>query len=486
MIKKTIFSLITILVLAVPLMAGADQWGQNLDFFIDSSFDASQRETLSATLQAPSLKLYFYIDDQWWDSLNGSQQDEARKSLNFLITEFESKIYPFLTATFGSEDKPGIDKDEKITVLIHPMIDNVGGYFNNADGYPKVQAPNSNEREMVYLNSSHINSSRLPSLLAHEFMHLITLNQKEKEHNVAEEIWLNELRSEYAPTFLGFDDDYEKSNLKLRVENFLNNPNNSLTDWQGKISDYGAINLFSQYLVDHYGVEILADSLHSSEAGISSIDWALKKNGFKDDFSQVFTNWTIANLVNDCSINERYCYKNENLKDLKVAPLSNYLPLVGESSLKFGNATQSWSGNWQRFIGGNGKLTLLFEGSPEVDFQVPFFIETISGESSVDFLGLSQSQKGNLILADFGKEIASLTIIPSIQEKTKKLDDSEPYFLFSWTASVSKQNQNSDSGNSEMTRQELEAKIIEVQKKIIEALAKLIQLLQLQLNEYSA
>lgn len=480
--------IITVIFLSLPVLVLADEWGQKKSFFIDPSYDLSGREGLTATLQARSVKLYFYIDDSWWNSLSAVQQDEARKGINLLATEFENKIYPILTSTFGFEDKPGIDRDERITVLIHPIIEMAGGYFRNIDGYSRFQAPTSNEREMVYLNSEYISSSRAPSLLAHEFMHLITLNQKEKNYGVEEDVWLNEARSEYAPTLLGYDDNYQNSSLEARVKNFLSDTNNSLTDWRNETGDYGVVNLFTQYLVDQYGLEILINSLRSSEVGISSLDYALEKSGSKDDFSQIFTNWTIASLVNDCSIGEKYCYKNKNLKTLKVAPLTSYLPLVGESSLKFGNATQSWSGNWQRFVSGKGELTLQFEGSAEVVFKVPYFTETASGEGEVKFLDLNKDQKGNLVLSDFGKEITSLVIIPTIQSKEKRIDDTEPYFLFSWTASVTKENQNQNSENnsespseepvSEMTIEELKLKILEIQQQIIVLLTKLIQIYQ--------
>jgi len=466
-----------IIFLSLPILVNADEWGQKVNFFIDPSFDSFQREELSATLQARTLKLYFYIDDSWWNSLNGSQQDEIRKGLNSLTIEFESKIYPILTSTFGSEAKPGIDKDERITILIHPMIDDAGGYFNNADGYPKAQFPTSNQREMVYLNAKYINTSQTPSLLAHEFMHLITLNQKEKKYNVSEEIWLNEARSEYAPTLLGYDDNYKDSNLQKRLQIFLNNSNNSLTDWRGENADYGVINLFVQYLVDHYGIEILVDSLQSQEVGISSLDFALEKNGFKEDFSQVFTDWTIANLVNDCDLGPKYCYLNQNLKDFRIVPLTNYLPFIGESTFKFGNATQAWSGNWHRFIGGKGELKLEFTGSEEVNFKIPYIIETSSGDCSINFLELGETQKNILTFSDFGTKIISLTIIPTIQDKTLP-ESPEPYFAFFWTVSITKkENQSSEKPISEMTKEEILDEIAKIKALLAQLQSQLQELL---------
>ncbi len=132
--------------------------------------------------------------------------------------EFKNRIYPILTAAFGSEWKPGIDKDERITILFHPMKKDARGYFNPGDEYPKIMSIRSNEKEMIYLNADFITSTQtINSFLAHEFLHLIDFNQKEKLQGVEEEIWLNEGRAEYASTLLGYDDVFTNSYLENRV-----------------------------------------------------------------------------------------------------------------------------------------------------------------------------------------------------------------------------------------------------------------------------
>lgn len=213
--------LIGTILLLMPFVAGADYQGQKNNFFIDSSYDAFLREGISATLREISANLYFYLDDQWWESLSFEKKEKIQNSLKVLAIEFENKIYPILTNTFGSEWKPGIDRDERITILIHPMVEEAGGYFNSGDEYPKLQNPKSNQREMIYLNARHIDKENSKSFLAHEFTHLITFNQKEKIRGVSEEIWLNEALSEYAPTLLGYDDVYQGSNLQRRVKDFF-------------------------------------------------------------------------------------------------------------------------------------------------------------------------------------------------------------------------------------------------------------------------
>jgi len=463
-----------IIFLLLPLFVNADTLGQKVDFFIDSNYDLEKREKITATLEKISPQLYFYLDDNWWSPLVYWKKEEIRRSLNSLAQEFENKIYSTLTNTFGFEWKPGIDKDERITILIHPMIEEAGGYFNTGDEYPKAQNPDSNEREMVYLNAQHIQKPNIKSFLAHEFQHLITFNQKDRIQGVTEEVWLNEARSEYTPTLLGYDDEFEGSNLQNRVKIFLEKPYDSLTEWKNQKEDYGVLNLFTQYLVDHYGIEILVDSLQSPKIGIPSLNYALTKNGFKEDFSQIFTDWTITVLVNDCSLNEKYCYKNENLENLQISAQTIFLPLIGESALSIINTTKQWASNWHKIIGGKKTLKLEFQGDPKVKFQVPYLVEDLEGKITIDFLKLDTQQKGIVYIPDFTIKNNSLTIIPSIQSKLSGFDGTEPPIQFSFAASV-----------VERTPED-EAELIKRLIARIEFLQKEITQLQAQINEILA
>ena len=473
-----------IVFLSLPVFVSAVSLGQKADFFVDSTYDLTQREEISATLQRIGSNLYFYIDDDWFKTLNEQQRQEVEMSLQNLDSEFYYKIYPVLTSTFGYEWKPGIDNDSYITILFHPIIEKAGGYFNNGDEYSRLQNPRSNEREMVYLNADYINSSLVKGFLAHEFLHLITFNQKDLVRDVSEEIWLNEARSEYVPTLLGYDDVYEESNLQWRIRSFINNPSDSLTEWQNRPADYGVTNLFIQYLVDHYGIAVLSDSLHSSKIGIPSLNEALKKNGFEENFSQIFTDWTIAILVNDCSLGERYCYLNKNLKNFQVNPLANFLPLTGESTLSVTRTTKNWTGNWFKFIGGQGDLKIEFIGDPETVFRIPYVTQSLSGSYSVDFFELDKNQRGEISIPDFRTKTVSVTIIPSTQSKISNFSDNEPAFTFFWSASTTAEevNPTPEKPISEMTREEILAKIAEIKENLTQLQAQLKELLATQIS----
>jgi len=431
--RKLFFIATLILFLFIGFSAQAETVGQKETFYIEPAYDSSGREELTAVLVKITPELYFYTDENWW---NFTPQNEVYQTLSNLGEEFGDKIYPVLTSTFGSEWKPGIDKDSRVTILIHPMIKEAGGYFNPKDEYPKLQFTNSNEREMLYLNSEYIRTTYAKSFLAHEFVHLITFNQKERRYGVEEQVWLNEARADYAPTLIGYDDIYEGSNLERRVKIFLEGHSDSLTEWKNKNLDYGVANLFIQYLVDHYGVEILVDSLHTTTPGIISINDALEKNGLEVDFSQIFTDWTVASLINDCNLGPKYCYLNQNLKDLHIMPSINFLPTSGKSSLSVTDEIKNWSCNWYKIIGGKGKLKIEFTGYPTIVFKIPYLTKDSAGNYSLNFLELDRSQKGEMYVDEFGTEITTIIFNPLVQDRISGFSDNDPSYSFSWSASI--------------------------------------------------
>ncbi len=405
-------------------------------FNINESFDLNDRLQVQSVLVKTEPNIYFYIEKSWWDLQSFQSQSDVLSNLNNLSSEFNSSIYPKLTSVFGSEWKPGVDGDNKIVVLLHLMKSEVGGYFNSADEYLKLQVPSSNEREMIYISIDQVsNLEKLKVLMAHEFVHMITFNQKDRLRGSQEEIWLNEARADYASTILGYDNVYFGSNLERRVKDFLEKPSDSLTEWQEVKYDYASVNVFFHYLVDHYGINILSDSLKSKLVGINSINEILKSNGYNEDFAQIFTNWTVAIALNNCSLDIKYCYLNKNLTNLRVSPTLNFLPFSGSSSLSVTNITKNWSGNWQKIIGGNGDLKLEFESLPGLNFSIPYIIFDKDNNYSVNFLKLDGNGKGEININYFGTKYNSLTIIPSLQNKIFGFNGFE--FTYPYTFKIS-------------------------------------------------
>lgn len=436
-VKYGIFFIAAFLMLLVASGAKAANVGDVVNFNVDQNFDVSARAQVPATLVKTTSSLYFYVETNWWNAQVPAKQTEMLTNLDNASTEFSNKIYPTLTSMFGTEWNPGIDGNNTITVLFHSIKENAGGYFRSADEYIKLQVPDSNEREMLYLSTIQIDSPRLPGFLAHEFVHLVTFNQKNRTQSVQEEVWLNEARADYVSTVLGYDDAYQGSNLERRVNDFLIEPSNSLTEWQNTKYDYAVENVFMHYLVDRYGIHVLTDSLKSKLVGIASINEVLAKSGAKEDFAQIFTDWTITLIINSCSQNTNYCYVNQNLNNLKINPNLIFLPLTGSSSLSSTNITKNWSGNWQKIIGGNGDLKLEFSSLPGLNFQVPYIIYDKNNNYVIKFLKLDQNQKGQIAISDFGTKYNSLIIIPSLQTKLSGFDGLEPIYSYTFTVSIS-------------------------------------------------
>ncbi|OGZ71732.1 MAG: hypothetical protein A2904_02130 [Candidatus Staskawiczbacteria bacterium RIFCSPLOWO2_01_FULL_33_9] len=433
--KKALVIVIFCMLFMAP-MVQAVSFGDIASFNVDKNFDSLTRSEVTAVLVKTTPKLYFYIEKNWWDSNSQVKQIDVLNNLEVLSQEFENKIYPTLTSIFGSEWKPGVDGDEKITILFQSLREGAGGYFRESDGYLKLQITDSNEREMIYLPISQIENSQVKVFLAHEFVHLITFNQKNRIFDVAEEVWLNEARADYSANILGYDDQYQGSNLQRRVQAFLEKPSDSLTEWQETKYDYGTVNLFTYYLIDHYGINILIDSLKSKLVGIESINYALQKNSIEENFAEIFTNWTIAMAINDCSLDLKYCYLNKNLKNLRLNPTLNFLPLAGDSSLSVTNVTKNWAGNWQKIIGGNGDLKLNFSSLAGLDFKVAYIVYDKNNNYSLNFLELDENESGEINIINFGNDQKSLIIIPSLQTKTSGFNGLEFTYPFTFTISI--------------------------------------------------
>jgi len=162
----------------LPANAQAAVLYEEVNFFVDSKYDAFNRSELNATLREIGGNIYFYVDNEYYNTLNGTYKNGLREELEILADEFDNVIYPKLRAVFGSEWNPGIDNDDRITVLISQLVNSAGGYINTYDAYSKEIISNSNEREIIYLNALNIFNKNNKAFLAHEFQHLITLHQK--------------------------------------------------------------------------------------------------------------------------------------------------------------------------------------------------------------------------------------------------------------------------------------------------------------------
>jgi hypothetical protein len=403
--------LIAISLLALsPLFASAEKVGDTTNFFVDQYYSQDSKQSISAVLVRDMNNALFYVDNNYWNSIGQEEKNNIGSILEKLSVNYRYEIYPTLTNAFG------VNGDGKLSVLFYPMKTDTMGYTRNIDGYERTVNPYSNNRQMVYLNSDKIKGDLLKEGLAHEFMHLITFNQKEKKYGTTEDTWLNEARSEYAITLLGYNNEDKETYLDKRTSDFINNSSDSLTEWRNSNYDYGIVSLFTHYLVEQYGSEILIDSLHSGKKGIESINEALIANKRTVTFADVFSDFSTAIYVNDCSVSLKYCFTNEKLSKVRVLPYSNFLPFSGESKLIINQTVKNWSSQWQKFSGGGDNIS--FQISPYIDdfFAATYVIKKTNGQYIVNKVDLSTVKGKTINIDNTAKDISSIVFIVSLED----------------------------------------------------------------------
>lgn len=236
---------------------------------------------IEATVRRITDHAYFFV---------ASGESVSDSALLQIGDDFESLVYPTVTTEFGPEWSPGVDSDQRITIL-HADLSGAGGYFSSTDEHPGAIAPRSNEREMLYLTAGALQSpgAGYNALVAHELQHLVHWYA-----DGTEDSWVNEGLSEVAAG------EVSGGGASGGVELFLQNPDTQLTFWPS-IGDssinYAASNLFFTYLLDHYGgreraIDLVAEATDGTEGVGAYLD------EFGKTFEDVFADWVVANYLN--------------------------------------------------------------------------------------------------------------------------------------------------------------------------------------------
>jgi len=416
----------------------ADNLNQTINFNIDSHYDANGRTSLTATLRYSSTRAYAYIENNFWNRLNLSAQTSILSRIGNIMSEFDNRIYPIETQTFGSEPNPGVDGDPKISILFTPLIENAGGYFNTGDCYPAgKENPNSNAREMFYLNTNSItDETKIKNFLAHEFQHLISFNNKELLKKISDDTWLNEARSEYAISLLGYNNPFIGSNLEKRLQIFQANPSDSLTEWKNLSTDYGQIAMFGEYLTEHWLLTLLTDSLQSGEVGIPSLNYALAKDGFTESFTAIFRDWMIANFLNNAAIDSKYGYSLPELKNFKIPATKTFLNLGDNSAFVASDAMKDWQARWydiDNFTAGNKTVLKIYFDSPSItSFQVSYLVFKTDGTMETKIFE-PDFQNSSLFVSGIGTDISRVVLMPFKKDKLSGFGDNETVVNLSFT-----------------------------------------------------
>lgn len=241
---------------------------------------------------------------------------------------FSEKVYPTNRAFFGSEPIPGIDGDERISILYTRGMGRAAGLFSSADTVTAAVDEYSNQSELFYISADYVDLADhddVANKMAHEFQHLIHYSLDRNEAT-----WISEGFSELAV----FINEYGPSNFQYF---FASNPNLQLTFWPGddqgdSLPHYGAAFMFMKYFLDRFGEEATKSLVAEKANDYHSVELVLERlpdlNGnFDEEISgdELFRDWTVSNLINSykSEIPAKYKYKNYQPPAFSIEKLSD-------------------------------------------------------------------------------------------------------------------------------------------------------------------
>jgi len=275
----------------------SDQTGSGPVLSLDPVPYAEGRKDTFWLINLPELEIYqsefelrHITPHAYWYFEEG--QSASQGDIERAAAVFEEQVYPRVTSAFGQEWTPGIDNDPHLNILNAKLM-GVGGYYSSADQFPTRVNKFSNQREIIYINSSaiRVGTSLYTETLAHELQHAIHWNA-----DPSEDTWVNEGLSELAVTVAGSDQTFRSRFAFPRPTSLVHWPLSPF----GSGASYQASSLFMHYLSEHYGDRNdLTGLLRQPEDGIVGINSYLRSSGYELTFRDVFAKWVVANLLDE-------------------------------------------------------------------------------------------------------------------------------------------------------------------------------------------
>ena len=236
---------------------------------------------------------------------------------------------------FDFKEPPGIDGDPRLYVaLIDDPEGGVLGYFPQASTRPQRLWFKSNQREMLVVNLAldpdfTFFDKVMITVIAHEFLHILHYHR-----DYGEELWLDEAMASYAGFHAG-KSIFRVSNEHGMANSFLEKPNTGLTQWQlddGAAEKYGAGVLFSAFLVERFGEDIMPRLLAEQANGWAAVEKVLREDeGAAID--EVFADWVLANYFLDWRRGYGYRALEEELRPPKPTASYNSFPATHAGNL---------------------------------------------------------------------------------------------------------------------------------------------------------
>ncbi len=418
--KNLFKTLVSCLLIFLTSSIGVFAFDANSKINIYKTSDSEYRDQINVSNIKNTNYINFYVDQYWWSKQTFTDQDKVSNFAIALGSEFEYNIYPKLVKVLPNITS-WLSYNQKLNIILTPMNGGIQGYIRPEDFNSKTQNNTSNSGTIVYLNANNIlnpsiSNNILFSFFAHEFMHIITFREKNIYFNVSEDTWLEELRSEYLANYLGYNKSAD-SYLNFRLQNGVSLTDINLINWNNASNSYSLINLFSIYLVQRYSSDIIFSTLASKATGIDSINNYLSQHGFKERFKDIYQDWVIANIINNCETNTNYCYKDIDIQ-INIPGTSFYLPINNDSVLSISDSLTNYQTKYQKIVGGSDNLELTLENTKNNIYQkIPYILVDKNNQKSLSFFSFNTTTEQRIVIKNYSKSYANIIIIPMFADK---------------------------------------------------------------------
>jgi len=276
-------------------------------FQVGDTTEFAPIDTFNTT--TPETYELFYISERayfWF--LIGVEPDID--DLEIAAHYFDTIIAPEVEGLFGQPDLPGIDADPRLHIVHHEFLAfGAVGIFRPTDQCAVEFCANSNQRDAIYysLDWGRVNSQEYLTTIAHEYQHVIRHANDGNERR-----WMNEGLSQLAEHLSGFEPEIASGG---NVEIYLENTDMRLDGWADFNTSpgpyYGAGYLFTVYLFERFGTDFVRELAASPYDGLAAVHETLKQLDIDITLDQVFTDWILANYLDDPFVEDGlYYYSN--------------------------------------------------------------------------------------------------------------------------------------------------------------------------------
>lgn len=307
--------------------------------------DKVKFDQVTATLWATNKGVNIWVDNEEFANghvnetviqtiLDGLTEETPDGSLdrNKGIVELEHEI-------FGMP--PDIDNNGTIEFLLVDIKDGwdgtggyVGGFF-----YPRDQqtsSSGSNKADLMYIDTypgiyrenaggdGYEYDSSLGTV-AHEYQHLIQFKNDRDE-----ETFVNEGLSEIASYLCGYglrDPSYYLRSTEISLVDFEG------SDFDVSLNHYAKVALFTYFLYEQFGLDLISAISMNENVGISGIDEALFLEGFPVSFGEVVLHFFKTIVTNDPAVFPEYTFLNPELRYLRALPVERITTFPSSKAL---------------------------------------------------------------------------------------------------------------------------------------------------------